>query len=124
MAVLKIPQSQSKVRERQVPQTGALALPFSLATNVGQGFAAIGKVVDDIHKEQVAVEDNNRLLEVIKTASMDINQVSASVSKNTDMKTAIDLFEASTKADKYASLTANDRPRVKKQFGEWLNKTK
>ena len=84
----------------------------------------IGKVVDDIHKEQVAVEDNNRLLEVIKTASMDINQVSASVSKNTDMKTAIDLFEASTKADKYASLTANDRPRVKKQFNEWLNKTK
>ena len=55
---------------------------------------------------------------------MDINQVSASVSKNTDMKTAIDLFEASTKADKYASLTANDRPRVKKQFNEWLNKTK
>jgi len=124
MAVLKIPQSQSKVRERQVAQTGALTLPFSLATTIGQGFAAIGKVVDDIHKEQVAVEDNNRLLEVIKTASMDINQVSASVSKNTDMKTAIDLFEASTKADKYASLTANDRPRVKKQFNEWLNKTK
>ena len=66
MAVLKIPQSQSKVRERQVAQTSALTLPFSLATTIGQGYAAIGKVVDDIHKEQVAVEDAIDYLKLLK----------------------------------------------------------
>ena len=124
MAILKIPQSQSKVRERQVTQTAALTLPMSLATQRGQGFAAIGKVVDDIHKEQVAVEDNARLLEVIREASTTINQVSAAVSKNTDMKTAIDLFESSTKAESFDGLVANDRSRVKKEFNQWLQKTK
>jgi len=124
MAILKIPQSQSRVRERQVTQTAALTLPLSLATQRGQGFAAIGKVVDDMHKEQVAVEDNARLLEVIREASTTINQVSAAVSKNTDIKTAIDLFESSTKTESFDGLVANDRSRVKKQFNEWLQKTK
>ncbi|BAQ86224.1 hypothetical protein [uncultured Mediterranean phage uvMED] len=124
MAILKIPQSQSRVRERQVTQTAALTLPMSLATQRGKGFAAIGKVVEDMHKEQVAVEDNARLLEVIREASTTINQVSAAVSKNTDMQTAIDLFENSTKAESFDGLVANDRSRVKKEFNQWLQKTK
>ena len=56
MAILKITQSQSRVRERQVTPTSALVLPLSLAAQRGQGVSAIGKVVDDIHKEQVAMK--------------------------------------------------------------------
>jgi len=124
MATLKIIQSESKVRERQVPQTGALTLPMSLATQRGQGFAAIGKVIEDIHKEQIAVEDNNTLLELIKTASIDIEKASANASQNTDIKTAINAFDKVTKNETWNSLVQDKRPRVKKQFNQWLNKTK
>ena len=124
MAILKITQSKSRARERQVTQTGALALPMSLATQRGQGFAAIGKVIEDIHKEQVAIEDNNTLLELIKVASIDIENASAGASQNTDIKFAINAFDKVTKADKWNGLTKDKRPRVKKQFNEWLNKTK
>jgi len=124
MATLKITQSKSRARERQVTQTGALALPMSLATQRGQGFAAIGKVIEDIHKEQVAIEDNNTLLELIKVASIDIENASAGASQNTDIKFAINAFDKVTKADKWNGLTKDKRPRVKKQFNEWLNKTK
>ena len=124
MAILKITPSQSRARERQVTQTGALALPMSLATQRGQGFAAIGKVIEDIHKEQVAIEDNNTLLELIKTASIDIENASAGASQNTDIKFAINAFDKVTKAEKWNGLTKDKRPRVKKQFNEWLNKTK
>jgi len=124
MATLKITPSKSRVRERQVAQTGALALPMSLATQRGQGFAAIGKVIEDIHKEQVAIEDNNTLLELIKVASIDIENASAGASQNTDIKFAINAFDKVTKAEKWNGLTKDKRPRVKKQFNEWLNKTK
>ena len=124
MATLKITQSQSRARERQVTQTGALALPMSLATQRGQGFAAVGKVIEDIHKEQVAIEDNNTLLELIKVASIDIENASAGASQNTDIKFAINAFDKVTKAEKWNGLTKDKRPRVKKQFNEWLNKTK
>ena len=124
MAILKITPSQSRARERQVIQTGALALPMSLATQRGQGFAAIGKVIEDIHKEQVAIEDNNTLLELIKVASIDIENASAGASQNTDIKFAINAFDKVTKAEKWNGLTKDKRPRVKKQFNEWLNKTK
>ena len=124
MAILKITQSKSRARERQVTQTGALALPMSLATQRGQGFAAIGKVIEDIHKEQVAIEDNNTLLELIKVASIDIENASAGASQNTDIKFAVGAFDKVTKADKWNNLTKDKRPRVKKQFNEWLNKTK
>lgn len=124
MAILKITPSQSRARERQVTQTGALALPMSLATQRGQGFAAVGKVIEDIHKEQVAIEDNNTLLELIKTASIDIEKASANASQNTDIKNAINAFDKVTKNETWNSLVLDKRPRVKKQFNEWLNKTK
>ena len=124
MAILKITQSQSRVRDRQVTPTSSLVLPLSLAAQQGQGLSAIGKVVDDIHKEQVAIEDNNKLLQIIKTASVDIEKVSSNVSKNTDLKYAINKFESLTKPERFDSLITDVSPNVKKQFNQWLNKTK
>ena len=124
MAILKITQSQSRVRERQVAPTSALVLPLSLAAQRGQGVSAIGKVVDDIHKEQVAIEDNNKLLKIIKTAAVDIEKTSSEVSKNTDLNFAINTFENETKPERFENLLTDVSPNVKKQFNQWLNKTK
>lgn len=124
MATIKITPSQSKVRETAVPQTGALTLPMSIATQQGQAFGAVGKVIEDIHKEQVAVEDNNNFLKIIKEAAIDIENISSSVSKNSDVKFAVDTFEKLTPANKWESLTKNQRPAVKKKFNQWLEKTK
>ena len=47
MAVLKIYQVQSKVRQPGDQAQGGL-IPVSLATQLGKGLGEIGKVVDDI----------------------------------------------------------------------------
>ena len=84
---------------------------MSLATQRGQGFAAVGKVIEDIHKEQVAIEDNNTLLELIKTASIDIENASAGASQNTDIKFAINAFDKVTKAEKWNGLTKDKKTK-------------
>ena len=70
MAVLKIPQSEIRVREQRVPQLGALSIPLSIATQEGAAFASLGKVVEDIQKEQRAVEDQNQFLDIIGKANV------------------------------------------------------
>jgi hypothetical protein len=124
MAKIKISQSESTVTPGKVAQTGALALPMSLATTIGSGWSAIGKVIDDIHKDQVAVEDQNDLLDIVKKVAVDIEGISSSASKNSDVKFAVDTFDTLTKPEVWSKLLTNKRPRVKKLFGEWLSKTK
>ena len=124
MAKITIPQSESRVVPGKVAQTGALALPMSLATTVGSGWSAVGKVIDDIHKDQVAVEDQNDLLDIVKKVAVDIEGISSGVSKNSDVKFAVDTFDKLTQPDIWNNLLTDKRPRVKKLFGEWLSKTK
>ena len=124
MAKITIPQSESRVAPGKVAQTGALALPMSLATTVGSGWSAVGKVIDDIHKDQVAVEDQNDLLDIVKKVAVDIEGISSGVSKNSDVKFAVDTFDKLTQPDIWNNLLIDKRPRVKKLFGQWLSKTK
>ena len=113
MAKITIPQSESRVTPGKVAQTGALALPMSLATTVGSGWSAVGKVIDDIHKDQVAVEDQNDLLDIVKKVAVDIEGISSGVSKNSDVKFAVDTFDKLTQPDVWNNLLTDKRPRVK-----------
>ena len=124
MAVLKIPQSEIKVRETNVAPTGSLALPMSIATQQGAAIGSVGKVVENIYKEQRAIEDQNEVLDAIKKATIDIEGISSSVSKNSDLKFAVDTFDELTKKEKFEPYVEGKNRRVKKIFNEWLNKTK
>lgn len=124
MAVLKVPQSEIKVRESNVAPTGSLALPMSIATQQGQAFGSVGKVIENIYKEQRAIEDQNEVLEAIKKATIDIEGISSSVSKNSDLKFAVDTFDDLTKPEKFQPYIEGKNRRVKKIFNEWLNKTR
>ena len=57
MAVLKIPQSEQKVRAAGQSGNVDIRLPLSLARQQGAAFSSLGKVYEDIYKEQRAVED-------------------------------------------------------------------
>jgi hypothetical protein len=125
MAKIKIPQSESQVKVGGVTQTGALALPIvQLSQVVGSGYKALGKVVEDIHKEQVTAEDNAQFQDIIKKASVDIERISTAASRGTDVKLAVDTFEKLTKPEKWNELTNGKRKKVKTKFNQWLNKQK
>jgi len=125
MAKIKIPQSQSQVKVGAATQVGALALPvMQLSQVVGSGYKALGKVVEDIHREQVAAEDNAQFQDIIKKASVDIERISTAASKGTDVKLAVDTFENLTKPERWNELTNGKRKKVKTKFNQWLNKQK
>jgi len=125
MAKIKIPQSQSQVKVGGATQTGALALPIvQLSQVVGSGYKALGKVVEDIHKEQVTAENNAQFQDIIKKASVDIERISTAASRGTDIKLAIDTFEKLTKPEKWNELTNGKRKKVKTKFNQWLSKQK
>ena len=125
MAKIKIPQSQSQVKVGAATQVGALALPvMQLSQVVGSGYKALGKVVEDIHREQVTAEDNAQFQDIVKKAAIDIERISTAASRGTDVKLAIDTFENLTKPEKWNELTNGKRKKVKAKFNQWLNKQK
>ena len=65
MAVLKIPQSEQRVRT-QTEQNVDIRLPLSLAQQQGSAFSQLGKVYEDIYKEQRAVEDKKEFYEITR----------------------------------------------------------
>jgi GTPase len=67
MATIKIPQSTAQIKVGGAAPTGSLALPVvQLSQVVGSGYKALGKVVEDIHKEQVTAENNAQFQEIVK----------------------------------------------------------
>jgi len=57
MAKLEIFNSNQKVQGSNTPNTSALALPLSLAKQVGSGFSAVTKSIAAIQKDLYAVQD-------------------------------------------------------------------
>ncbi len=122
MAVLKIPQSEQRVRT-QTEQNVDIRLPLSLAQQQGSAFSQLGKVYEDIYKEQRAVEDKKEFYEITREVQKDISKISSEVSKNTDLEFAHKTFSDLVKPNKYDYLTKDKNKRVKRLFDEWLLKT-
>ena len=122
MAVLKIPQSSQEVRTQR-EQNVDVRLPLSLAQQQGAAISSLGKVYEDIYKEQRAVEDKKEFYEITREASKDISKISAEVSKNTDLEFAHKTFGDLVNPDKYDNLLKDKNKRVKRLFNEWLLKT-
>ena len=119
MAKITIPQSQLKVNVGQATPTGNLAMPFSLASVIGQGYGAIGKEVEKVAKKQKDLNDEIRLNEIVKDAIVRIESVSAGVSKNSDLQFAVDLFDKKTKLDQFEDLYKKENTKVQQLFKLW-----
>ena len=80
MATLKIYQVQSKVRQPGDQAQGGL-IPVSLATQLGKGLGEIGKVVDDIRKDQRREENENEATDIITGLNSKISQTYSKYTK-------------------------------------------
>ena len=74
MAVIKIPQSQQQVRAAGQSGSVDIRLPLSLAQQQGAALSSLGKVYEDIYKEQREIEDKKEFYKVTKEAGITIDK--------------------------------------------------
>ena len=114
MATLKIYQVQSKVRQPGDQAQGGL-IPVSLATQLGKGLGEIGKVVDDIRKDQRREENENEATDIITGLNSKISQSYSKYSKGTNIDN-VTLFNNDLMGLKYE---ASNKP-VKKIVDKYI----
>ena len=124
MAVLKIPQSQQQVRAAGQSGNVDIRLPLSIAREQGAAFSSLGKVYEDIYKEQRDIEDKKEFYKITKEVGTDISKVSKGVQGNTDLKFSHDTFDKLTQPEKYEPFLKDKNKRVRKFFDQWLLKQK
>ena len=124
MAVLKIPQSTQQAKAGGNLSGIDTTLPLSLATQEGKAISSVGKVFEDIYKEQKGIEDKKEFYKITREVGRDIQKVSSEVSKNSDLEFAHKTFDELTKRDKYDKFLADKNRTVEKLFDNWLLKTK
>ena len=64
MAVLKIPQSTQQAKAGGNISGIDTTLPLSLARQQGAAISSVGKVFEDIYKEQKGIEDKKEFLKI------------------------------------------------------------
>ena len=124
MAVIKIPQSQQQVRAAGQSGSVDIRLPLSLAQQQGAALSSLGKVYEDIYKEQREIEDKKEFYKVTKEVGLDITKISKGVQGNTDLEFSHKTFDVLTQPDKYEYLLKDKNKNVRKLFDQWLLKTK
>ena len=124
MAVLKIPQSTQQAKAGGNLSGIDTTLPLNLARQQGAAISSVGKVFEDIYKEQKGIEDKKEFYKITREVGKDIQKVSSEVSKNSDLEFAHKTFDELTKRDKYDKFLADKNKTVEKLFDNWLLKTK
>ena len=124
MAVIKIPQSQQQVRAAGQSGSVDIRLPLSLAQQQGAAFSSLGKVYEDIYKEQRDIEDKKEFYKVTKEAGITIGKASRGVQGNTDLKFSHETFDKLTAPEVFEPLLKDKNKTVRKLFDQWLFKTK
>ena len=84
MAKLEIFNSKQQVQGSNTPNTSALALPLSLAKQVGSGFNAVTKSIADIQKDLYAVQDENEVNEILPRINIKIQKDYEKYANSTD----------------------------------------
>ena len=86
MAKLEIFNSKQQVQGSNTPNTSALALPLSLAKQVGAGFNAVTKSIADIQKDLYAVQDENQVNEILPSINIKIQKAYEKYANSTDQQ--------------------------------------
>ena len=91
MAKLEIFNSKQEVQGSTVPRTSTLALPLSLAKQVGAGVNAITKSIADIQKDLYAIQDENEVNEILPTINIKIAKDYERYANSTDQQAPLNL---------------------------------
>ena len=83
MAILKIYQSQSQVKQPGDMQTAGSVIPVSLATQLGKGLGEVGKVIEDVRKDQRREENQNEIADIVVGLNSKISQSFNKYNKST-----------------------------------------
>ncbi|BAQ86218.1 hypothetical protein [uncultured Mediterranean phage uvMED] len=86
MAKLEIFNSKQEVQGSTVPRTSTLALPLSLAKQVGAGVNAITKSIADIQKDLYAIQDENEVNEILPSINIKIQKSYEKYANSTDQQ--------------------------------------
>ena len=86
MAKLEIFNSKQQVQGSNTPNTSALALPLSLAKQVGSGFNAVTKSIAAIQKDLYAVQDENQVNEILPSINIKIQKAYEKYANSTDQQ--------------------------------------
>ena len=86
MAKLEIFNSKQQVQGSNTPNTSALALPLSLAKEVGAGFNAVTKSIAAIQKDLYAVQDENQVNEILPSINIKIQKAYEKYANSTDQQ--------------------------------------
>ena len=85
MAKFEIFNSTSKINQSSTPNTSALALPFSLATQQGEAINSVIKSIADIQKDMYAIEDQNKYNEALPNINLEIQKKYSKYEKSLDI---------------------------------------
>ena len=86
MAKLEIFNSKQQVQGSNTPNTSALALPLSLAKQVGAGFNAVTKSIAAIQKDLYAIDDENQVNEILPSINIKIQKAYEKYANSTDQQ--------------------------------------
>ena len=124
MAVLKIPQSQQQVRAAGQSGNADIQIATHHLLDNKEQLSSLGKVYEDICKEQRDIEDKKEFYKITKEVGLDIAKASNDVSKNTDLRFCTETFDQLTQPEKYENFLKDKNKNVQKLFDQWLLKTK
>lgn len=114
MAVLKIYQVQNKVRPPEVPQTGSLTLPLSLATNLGKGIGSIGQIIEDVAQTNRQEEEANETTEIISKLNPKIAEIYNKYSTGTKVQDGVLAFNNDLSNIEFDASSKNVKRKVDK----------
>ena len=121
MAVLRIFESQTKVKDPAVAQTGALTIPVGLATQYGKAISSVGAVVEKIALENKAEEDANEASDIISEVNKKIAESYNKYSKATKADQVLN-FTTELKNLEYDGSNKNVNQLVDKHIRKQSNK--
>ena len=84
MAKLKIYQSELGVKKTQLPEMGALTLPFNISHEQGDAFKSFFKDISNIRKSRKATQNQNDANDIILEVEKDFTRKFSSYLKSTN----------------------------------------
>jgi len=123
MAKLEIFSSKQAIQQSNTPRSSALALPLSLAKQVGSGVNAITKSIADIQKDLYAIEDNNQVNEVLPGINIQIQKEYEKYSNSTDQDAPFK-FEKDLAPEKFDKLLRDKNKTVKRLLLDKISEKK
>lgn len=122
MAKIEIKPSSLQVRGSEIPNVGSAALPIQTAIFLGRDVSRAGAEIEKLKQDQRAKEDKNRYYELTDQISKDLDLRLSKFKNQSDLESAIELFEDEVNIKNYKSTLDGENKNVRNLVNQWLYK--